>query len=71
MTIPVEIRRQMHLKEGDQLIADYNPQTRMLSFTKPMRPEDLAGQFGKYIKPGTKPVLNVDEYYQKHRQPRV
>jgi AbrB family looped-hinge helix DNA binding protein len=71
VTLPVEIRKQMRLKEGDQLDVFYNPETQTLSVSKPMRAEDLSDKYGKLVRPRTKPVVNVDEYYQKHRQPRI
>ena len=71
VTLPAEIRRQMHLKEGDRLVASYDAQTQTLSFTKPLTLEQLAGKYGKLIKPGTKPLTDVDTYFQKHREVRL
>jgi predicted nucleic acid-binding protein len=33
--------------------------------------EDLSKHVSSFIKPGTKPLVNVDEYYQANRKPRI
>jgi len=41
LTIPIEIRQQMQLKEGDQLNATYDAQTQTISMSKVIKPADL------------------------------
>ena len=71
-TLPVDMRRKLGLPQsGGVLHIDFNEHKHEVVISKPMTIEELSKQASSYIKPGTKPVLNVDEYYQKHRKPRV
>lgn len=68
-TLPVDVRRKLGLaKTGGTLHLDFNEQKAEAILTKPMGIEELSERITSYIKPGTKPVLNVDDYYQKHRK---
>jgi AbrB family looped-hinge helix DNA binding protein len=67
VTLPVEIRRQLGLKEGDELIVTYHPTMRSMTIRKPMTIDELSAKVSKMITKKVKPVLNVDAYYQKHR----
>jgi bifunctional DNA-binding transcriptional regulator/antitoxin component of YhaV-PrlF toxin-antitoxin module len=68
-TIPVEIRRKLGLDPtGGVLNVVFDEEKSQMVVTRPMNIEDLSKIFSKFIKPGTKPLLNVDEYYQAERE---
>lgn len=68
-TLPVELRNQLGLgKEGGVLQVKFDTSKRQLIISKPMTLDDLSKLASSYIKPGTKPLTNVDEYYQAHRK---
>ena len=69
--MPAEVRRALGLQAGDRLDITVHPKTRSVSIKKPLSVEELSAKYSQYIKPGTQPILNVDEYYQKHRTPRA
>ncbi|MGH7881640.1 MAG: AbrB/MazE/SpoVT family DNA-binding domain-containing protein [Candidatus Dormibacteraceae bacterium] len=70
-TIPVAIRRKLGVgKAGDVLRVRFNDRRGELIISKPPSIAELSERISSYIKPGTKPLLNVDEYYQKHRKVR-
>jgi bifunctional DNA-binding transcriptional regulator/antitoxin component of YhaV-PrlF toxin-antitoxin module len=71
-TLPVAMRRKLGLaKTGGTLHLDFNERRGEAIITKPMNIEELSKRVTSYIKPGTKPVLNVDDYYQKHRKTTI
>lgn len=70
-TLPVAARRAMKLEEGDKLLVKLDDNAAKIILSKPESIEEISQRLTSYIKPGTKPVMNVDEYYQKHRQPRT
>lgn len=71
-TLPVAIRRKLGLaKTGGTLHINFNEQKSEAIITKPLGVEELSKHISGYIKPGTKPVLDVDSYYQKHRKTAV
>jgi bifunctional DNA-binding transcriptional regulator/antitoxin component of YhaV-PrlF toxin-antitoxin module len=68
-TLPIEVRNKLGLgKEGGVLQINFDSQKQQLVISQPMTIERLASIASSHIKPGTKPLLNVDEYYQKHRK---
>ncbi len=67
VTLPVEFRRALNIKDGDKLLVTYNPTSRSLVLRKPLTIDELSSKVAKYIKKNPKPVLNVDEYYQTNR----
>jgi len=70
-TLPVALRRKLGLAEsGGILYIDLDEQKGQAVITKPMSIEELSQRVSRHIKPGTKPVRNVDAYYQKHRKTR-
>lgn len=71
VTLPAQARKAMQLKDGDKLLFSYNSESQMATIAKPLSIEELSERISRHIKPGTKPVLNVDEYYQAHRKPRI
>jgi len=67
LTLPVSVRRSMHLQTGDTLLLSLNTDCSEAILTKAPTIEELSTKLSTYIKPGTKPVMDVDEYYQKYR----
>lgn len=68
-TIPIAIRKKLGLaKSGGVLNIDLDEQRGEAIITKPLSIEELSERISKNIKPGTKPVLDVDRYYQEHRE---
>lgn len=68
-TIPVAVRRQLGIPaSGGTLQISYDQLQDKAVISKPMTIEDLSEEISKKIKPGIKPVLNVDDYYQTHRR---
>lgn len=67
LTLPVSARRIMHLQTGDSLLLTLDPERNEAILTKSPSIDELSKKLSSYIKPGTKPVIDVDEYYQKHR----
>jgi bifunctional DNA-binding transcriptional regulator/antitoxin component of YhaV-PrlF toxin-antitoxin module len=71
-TLPVAVRRELGLKKaGDTLTLDFDKSSQKATIYKPVTIEELSERISSYIKPGTEPVLNVDEYYQKHRGKQI
>lgn len=46
----------------------FNERKGELIISKPVSVTELSAQISRHIKPGTKPVTNVDEYYQTNRK---
>ena len=68
-TIPVEIRRHFGIdKSGGELIANFDEKKGELIISKPTDINELTARISSYIKPGIKPLLNVDEFYQANRE---
>ena len=67
-TLPVAMRRKLGLADrGGILYVDLDEQKGEATITKPLSVEELSEHISQNIKPGTKPLLDVDAYYQKHR----
>jgi AbrB family looped-hinge helix DNA binding protein len=67
ITLPVEFRRRLGVKEGDKLEANFNPESKSLIIQKPLTVDELSRKVSSFIKNYPKPVTNVDEYYQMNR----
>ena len=68
-TLPAHIRRKLGLdKSGGVLRINFNEGKGELVISKPVSIAELSERVSRHIKPGTKPVENVDEYYQKARK---
>jgi len=68
-TLPAEVRAQLGLgKSGGVLQLEFNERSGTLTITKPVSLTELSKRISRHIKPGTKPLRNVDEYYQANRQ---
>lgn len=71
-TLPVALRRRLGLAEsGGVLLAHLNEDTGELIITKPPSIDGLSTRLSRHIKPGTRPLQNVDDFYQSQREPRV
>jgi AbrB family looped-hinge helix DNA binding protein len=71
-TIPANIRRKLGLdKLGGVLRINFNERNSELVISKPVSIAELSERASRYIQPGTKPVSNVDEYYQLTRNVNV
>jgi bifunctional DNA-binding transcriptional regulator/antitoxin component of YhaV-PrlF toxin-antitoxin module len=67
-TIPVALRRRLGLgPAGGKLHLTLDAQRNRLIISKPVSIEEFSRRVSRYIKPGTKPVLDADRYYQEHR----
>lgn len=67
-TIPVAMRRSLGItNKGGVLFVDLDENKGKAVITKPLTPEELSERVSQNIKKGTKPVLDVGVYYQKHR----
>jgi len=67
LTLPVEVRRSLNLKESDTLELSYDPATRKVTITKPLPLAELSALASSYIKKGQKPLKDVGGYYQTRR----
>lgn len=68
-TLPAPMRRKLGLdKNGGVLQITFNERKGELVISKPMSVAELSVKISQHIKPGTKPVTNVDEYYQANRK---
>lgn len=68
-TLPIAIRRHFGLeKSGGELIANFDEKKGELIISKPTDIYELRKRIKSYIKPGIKPLLNVDEFYQANRE---
>lgn len=65
--MPAAVREQMNLKQGDQLIVDFNRTKQSATVRKAMTIDELSAYLTSKIPSGTEPLKHVDEYYQKHR----
>lgn len=68
-TLPAQMRRKLGIdKSGGILQISFNERRGELIIKKPVSIAELSSSVSRHIKPGTKPIKNVDEYYQTHRR---
>jgi AbrB family looped-hinge helix DNA binding protein len=68
-TLPAPIRRKLGLgRSGGMLRISFNEKAGELVISKPVNIEELSEKLSKHIKPGTKPLADVDDYYQTNRR---
>jgi AbrB family looped-hinge helix DNA binding protein len=68
-TIPAPIRRKLGLdKTGGVLQISFNESKGELVVSKPLNIDKLSEKLSSYIKPGTKPLIDIDAFYQANRQ---
>jgi bifunctional DNA-binding transcriptional regulator/antitoxin component of YhaV-PrlF toxin-antitoxin module len=71
-TLPVAMRRLLDLPEsGGVLRAHLNEDTGELTLVKPPTIAELSARISRHLKPGTRPLADVDEFYQSAREPRA
>jgi AbrB family looped-hinge helix DNA binding protein len=68
-TIPASIRRKLGLdKTGGMLQMDFNENKSELVISKAETIDELSKKLSRYIKPGTKPLIDIDAFYQATRE---
>ena len=68
-TLPVAFRRKLGVpKAGGRLQVHFDEQKNEIVLSKPLSIEELSQQISRYIKPGTKPLIDIRGYIQKHRK---
>jgi AbrB family looped-hinge helix DNA binding protein len=68
-TLPAEIRRKLGIsRSGGELRIDFDESKGELIISRPLSISELSERISTYVKPGTSPVLDADEYYQTHRE---
>lgn len=70
LTLPVEIRRALGLKHSEKLQLSFNSETRSITLQRPMTVEEFSDFMMTLPRKKVKPVTNVSEYYNKHREVR-
>ncbi|ORB11348.1 hypothetical protein BST37_19850 [Mycobacterium noviomagense] len=71
-TLPVAVRRRLGLADsGGVLRARLNEETGELIITKPPSVSELSERISRHIKPGTRPLLDVNDFYQSQRESRL
>jgi AbrB family looped-hinge helix DNA binding protein len=67
-TIPAPIRRRLGLdKTGGVLQMSFNENKNELVISKAMGIDELSKKLSEYIKPGVKPLVDADTFYQANR----
>lgn len=67
-TLPAVIRRKLGLpKTGGVLKIEFDEQKGEVTITRPLSVDEISERASRHIKAGAKPVLDVDAYYQAHR----
>lgn len=68
-TLPAAIRHKLGIdKSGGVLQIDFNERRGELIIKKPVSVAELSERISRHIKPDTKPLKNVDQYYQENRK---
>jgi AbrB family looped-hinge helix DNA binding protein len=68
-TLPADIRRKLGVSpSGGKLRIDYDERKGEVIISQPLSISELSERISAHIKPGTSPVRDADEYYQKHRE---
>lgn len=68
-TIPASFRRKLGLNpKGGVLDIRFDEEKGELVIAKPLSIDELSEKVSSYIKPTTKPLTDVDAYYQKYRK---
>lgn len=68
-TLPAELRRKLQIgKDGGVLQIWFDEQKNEAVISKRPSIEELSNRISRYIKPGTKPLLDVRGYIRKYRK---
>ncbi len=72
LVIPAAMRDAMGIKAGDRLDAKLDADGKTLTIRRVPTLEEIAEISRAAVqRAGVEPLLNVDEYYQAHREPRL
>ncbi len=70
-TIPASYRRKLGIgANGGTLDIRFDETRGELVITKPLSIDELSQKLSSYLKPQTKPLTNVDAYFQSNREGR-
>jgi antitoxin PrlF len=67
LTLPIEVRRALGLKDSDKLEVVYNPENRKITISKPMTVDELTAMTSRLPRKNIAPITDVNAYYQTHR----
>jgi len=68
-TLPAAVRRKLGLdKAGGILRINFDERKGELVISKPASITELSSKISRHIKPGTKPITDVNAYYQANRK---
>ncbi len=71
-TIPAPLRRKFGLSpRGGILDIRFDEARGELVIAKPLSIEELSEKISSYIRPGTKPLTDVDAYFQNYRESNI
>lgn len=72
LVIPAAMRDAMGIKAGDRLDAKLDPDGKTLTIRRVPTLEEIAEISRAAVRrAGVEPLVNVDEYYQANREPRL
>ncbi|MCL2525760.1 MAG: AbrB/MazE/SpoVT family DNA-binding domain-containing protein [Coriobacteriia bacterium] len=70
IVLPAAFRKKLGLAAGDQLRVDINEETQQITIARAETIDEMSARFNSWIKPGTPPLLNTREVFEK-REPRL
>ena len=70
IVIPLDVRRDAGLNEGDRIVVHYDPSSQRITLTRKETLREMATRLGQYIKPGTPPLEDASGLYST-RKPRL
>jgi len=72
LVIPAAMRDAMGIKAGDRLDAKLDADGKTVTIRRALTAEEIS-ELGTALarRAGVEPLLNVDGYYQAHREPRL
>lgn len=70
VTLPAKIRRQLGVAQGGILEVDFHEVSKRMVVTRPVSFEELRKESARYLKPGTKPLVEVEGFFNT-REPRL
>lgn len=70
-TIPASYRSKLGVASGGTLDIRFDESKGELVIAKPLSIDELSKKLSGYIKSGTKPLVDVDAFYQKNRENRT
>jgi bifunctional DNA-binding transcriptional regulator/antitoxin component of YhaV-PrlF toxin-antitoxin module len=68
-TLPITMRQKLGIgPAGGTLRATFNERTGQLVISKRLTVAEVSARVSRSVKPGTRPLHDVDAYYQAHRE---